>query len=87
MVARQQFFWDGNKRTGRLLMNGMLLSEGRDAICIPVKRRLEFNQKMLAFYETADGGPMLAFLASCSLDKTLARADCAREPSVRSDGR
>ena len=30
-----QFFWDGNKRTARLMMNGILLSEGYDAISIP----------------------------------------------------
>ena len=71
MVARQQFFWDGNKRTGRLLMNGMLLSEGHDAICVPAKRQQEFNEKMLTFYGTADAEPMLLFLASCSLDKEL----------------
>lgn len=73
MTARGQFFWDGNKRTGRLLMNGMLLSEGYDAICVPAKRRLEFNEKMIAFYDTADAEPMLMFLASCSLDKNLER--------------
>ena len=70
-VARDQFFWDGNKRTGRLLMNGMLLSEGFDAICVPAKRQLEFNRKMIGFYDTADAGPMMRFLASCSLDREL----------------
>ena len=73
MVARRQFFWDGNKRTGRLLMNGILLSKGYDAICVPVKRQLEFNERMLAFYDTGHPEPMMRFLASCSLDKSLGR--------------
>ena len=81
MVARQQFFWDGNKRTGRLLMNGALLSEGHDAICVPAKRQQEFNEKMLAFYDTADAEPMLMFLASCSLDRNLRRVEPERKRS------
>ena len=56
-------------------MNGTLLSEGHDAICVPAKRQQEFNEKMLAFYDTGDAEPMLMFLASCSLDKSLRRAD------------
>lgn len=78
MMARQQFFWDGNRRTGRLLMNGMLLSAGHDAICVPAKRQQEFNEKMLGFYDTAEAEPMLMFLASCSLDKDLRRIAPAR---------
>ena len=27
-AARAQFFYDGNKRTGQLMMNGVLLSNG-----------------------------------------------------------
>ena len=73
LMARQQFFWDGNKRTGRLMMNGMLLSKGHDAICVPAKRRQEFNEKMLGFHDTGDPEPMMLFLASCSLDKELRR--------------
>jgi len=71
MVARQQFFWDGNKRTGRLLMNGVLLSHGYDAICVPAKRQLEYNTRMIAFYDTGHAEPMMRFLASCSLDNNL----------------
>ena len=47
--ALHQFFFDGNKRTGRLMMNGELLSAGQDAISVPAKRLLEFNAAMLRF--------------------------------------
>ena len=70
-VSLNQFFWDGNKRTGRLLMNGELLSNGHDAITVPAKRREEFNRKMVEFYDSKDASEMMRFLASCSLDKTL----------------
>ena len=66
-----QFFWDGNKRTARLMMNGVLLTNGYDAISIPAAKRLLFNRRMIAFYDTKDATPMMAFLAECSLDRTL----------------
>jgi len=62
-VARTQCFWDGNKRTGRLLMNGILLKAGQDIITIPANKQLEFNQKMIAFYESGDATEMMNFLS------------------------
>ena len=69
--AINQFFYDVNKRTSRLIMNGILLSAGYDTINIPAKRQLEFNQKMINFYDTQDGSEMMRFLTSCSLDEKL----------------
>lgn len=63
--ALHQFFFDGNKRTSRLMMNGILMSNGMDAISIPAARVEEFNEKMVDFYRTKDGTEMMAFLASC----------------------
>ncbi len=70
-VARNQLFWDGNKRTGRLAMNGILLTEGHDVIAVPKKRELEFNERMLEYYDTANPTRIISFMASCSLDETL----------------
>jgi Fic family protein len=58
----QQFFWDGNKRTARLMMNGILLSHAIDAINIPAKKKLEFNQTMIAFYDTQNADDIMKFL-------------------------
>ena len=80
-VARNQIFWDGNKRTGRLLMNGLLLSAGHDVITVPAKKRHEFNTKMLGFYDTADSTEMVEFLTNCSIDTGLTIA--APRPSTR----
>lgn len=63
--ALQQFFYDGNKRAARLMMNGELLRHGIDAISIPGSRKQEFNEKMLRFYETKNGTEMLQFLLTC----------------------
>ena len=69
--ALNQFFYDGNKRTSRLMMNGILLGAGEDAISVPGGRRLEFNQAMIRFYDRQDGTEMMRFMASCSLDPQL----------------
>ncbi|MEY4589915.1 MAG: hypothetical protein RL497_1991, partial [Pseudomonadota bacterium] len=64
-MARNQFFYDVNKRTGRLMMNGILLSAGYPVINLPAKRQLEFNELMMRFYDSADELEMNLFLRSC----------------------
>jgi hypothetical protein len=63
--AYQQFFYDGNKRSSRLMMNGVLLSHGIQAISIPVSRESEFNNLMVDFYISADATRMMMFLIDC----------------------
>ena len=57
-----QFFWDGNKRTSRLMAAGELLKAGVDISSIP---KLEFNEKMIRFYDSKDGSEMMSFLTTC----------------------
>ena len=71
IMARCQFFYDVNKRMGRFIMNGFLLSCGYPAINLPAKRQLEFNQLMLTFYETGDQKQMNIFLRSCLEEKVI----------------
>jgi len=70
-IARNQFFGDGNKRTGRLMMNGLLLSNGCEGITVAAARRHEFNARLVAFHDSGDATDMMRFLAECSLDRTL----------------
>ena len=70
-MARCQFFYDVNKRMGRFIMNGFLLSNGYPAINLPAKRQLEFNQLMLIFYETGVQAQMNSFLRSCLNEKII----------------
>lgn len=67
-MARNQFFYDVNKRMGRFIMNGILLDAGYPVINLPAKRQLEFNRLMLDFYDTGKQQPMNSFLRTC-LDK------------------
>ena len=70
-MARYQFFYDVNKRMGRFVMNGLLLTYGFPAINLPAKRLLEFNQLMLTFYETGDQKQMNTFIRSCLDGKVI----------------
>lgn len=63
--ALQQFFFDGNKRTSRFMMNGVLMSNGIDAISVPAQRARDFNEKMVRFYLSKDATEMMAFLLEC----------------------
>lgn len=60
-----QFFFDGNKRTSRHMMNGWLMQHGYNPISIPAARAMEFNAKMVRFYHSKDASEMMAFLADC----------------------
>jgi Fic family protein len=66
--ALQQFFFDGNKRTSRFMMNGILMSSGMDAISIPAAKAQDFNEKMVRFYMAKDATEMMGFLVSCHTD-------------------
>ncbi len=61
----QQFFFDGNKRTSRFMMNGALMMQGMDAISIPAMRAAEFNSRMVDFYTTRDATRMMGLVLEC----------------------
>ena len=63
--ALQQFYFDGNKRTSRFMMNGILMSNGVDAISVPAARLQDFNEKMVGFYTDKEATEMMGFLIEC----------------------
>lgn len=63
--ALQQFFFDANKRTSRLMMNGVLMSHGIDAISVPAAKAQAFNEKMVRFYVSKNATEMMQFLVDC----------------------
>ncbi len=69
----QQFFLVGNKRTSRFMMNGILMTEGIDAISIPAVRATEFNSRMVDFYTTRDATQMMSFVLDCHPEIALIR--------------
>jgi len=78
--ALQQFFFDGNKRTSRFMMNGILMSHGIDAISVPASQAQEFNEKMVDFYLTRNATPMMEFLVACHPEADLMKASTVSSP-------
>jgi Fic family protein len=77
-AALRQFYFDGNKRTARYMMNGHLMSNGVDAISVPALRAREFNTHMVDFYRSRNATRMVAFLTDCHPD-----ADQFMSPALR----
>jgi hypothetical protein len=46
-------------------MNGLLMTEGIDAISIPAVRAAQFNSRMVDFYITREATEMMAFVLDC----------------------
>ncbi len=85
--ALQQFFFDGNKRTSRFMMNGVLMSHGIDAISIPAAKAQAFNEKMIRFYLHRDGSEMMQFLVDCHPEPERIRVpNPASSPSSSGSG-
>lgn len=60
-----QFYFEANKRTARLMMNGHLMSAGLDAIVTPERRRVDYNRALRSLFLDADMSAYMAFLLSC----------------------
>ncbi|NEN75851.1 cell filamentation protein Fic [Pelistega sp. NLN82] len=61
-TARNQYFEDGNKRTGQLLMNGVFMREGYAPFTFAPEADNEFRHKLIQFYETGEKEGMRQFI-------------------------
>lgn len=66
--ALHQFFFKGNTRASLLMMNGLLMAEGIDALSIPAARAKEFHSKIVDFSLTRDATAMMTFMVECHPD-------------------
>jgi len=64
-AARTRFYTGGNKRTALLMMTGILMSNGFDAVNVPGARRLEFDHALDTLFNTDDATELMAFLIDC----------------------
>ena len=60
-MARNQFFFNANRRTATLMMNGCLMREGYFPITIFHRDGATFYEKFSEFYETGDANALMAF--------------------------
>lgn len=66
-AARRQFYFDGNKRTARLMMNGHLMAHGYDAISVSAVRRIEFNEHLVTLFDTGEATQLMRFTLDCRM--------------------
>lgn len=60
-MSRNQFFFDANKRTASLMMNGCLMQHGYWPITILNRDSEVFHERLGLFYETGDATSMMEF--------------------------
>lgn len=68
LACRAQLFWDGNKRTSTLGANKILIQAGAGILTIRDKDVLEFNKRLLAWYDTGDMSVIDAWLYDNCMD-------------------
>lgn len=62
-MSHSQFFFDCNKRTASLMMNGVLLSEGFYPITVLRETTEDFNARLRAFYGSGEATEMFRYFA------------------------
>ena len=67
--ALNQFYYDGNKRTSRLVSNMILISNGQGIFNIKAKDRLQFNTLMVEFYNTREADNIFNFFYEKCLER------------------
>lgn len=67
--ALNQFYYDGNKRTSRLVSNLVLIFNGQGIFNVKAKNRLEFNTLMVDFYNNKDGDKICEFFYDYCLER------------------
>lgn len=60
--AYQQFYFDGNKRTGRYVMNAVAMSHGYDAVLVPASAKAEYEQVVVGALRSGDLTEHIGFL-------------------------
>ena len=68
-AIRSQFYFDGNKRTARWMMNGHLMLHGLEPIGVPVARRQEWNAALVTLFARAEATDLLKILAGCQFSR------------------
>ena len=65
---RRQMFLDGNKRTGMLAGNHVMIANGAGIITIPIEHQREFTALLIEFYETKKINEITNFVCDKCID-------------------
>lgn len=67
-ATRAQFYFDGNKRTSRNMMNGHLMINGMRTISIPAAARAEYDHALDRLFRDGDANPHMDLLNRARMD-------------------
>lgn len=67
-ACRAQLFWDGNKRTSMIAANKMLIAAGEGILTVKDSQVMEFNKRLLEFYNTGDDSVLDLWLYENCID-------------------
>lgn len=70
-ATRSQFYFDGNKRTARIMMTGALIQSGFEPLNIPYARQEEFNVALDELFRIDDGTRLIDFLTTCTMPDAM----------------
>ena len=65
----RQFFYDGNKRSARLLASGVLLTDGLPVLQIRATSQRTYNEVMTRFYDLQNADEALAWLLTIYVEQ------------------
>lgn len=65
---RTQMFYDGNKRTGMLAANHVMVANGAGAIVVPIEIQPIFTSLLVKFYETNNMDDITSFIYDNCID-------------------
>lgn len=62
-MARSQFFYDANKRTASLMLNGLLIRDGYYPVTVLNEDAAEFHSLLTDFYQSGNATLVMQFWA------------------------
>jgi prophage maintenance system killer protein len=62
-LTRNQFYFNGNKRTAKFMANGLLMSNGFNAINPRSRTSKDYHQALDTLFRDGDATPIMAYLA------------------------
>ena len=68
LIAKNQVFIDGNKRTAQLVANKLLIDSCSGIFSVPVEQKNDFGKHLVKFYETDDLDTFTHYLKDVCLD-------------------
>lgn len=81
-MLKQQFFWDGNKRTSMIVANKDLIEHGKGIISVEEKDIPDFNRLLSRFYSFDEKDNLKEFICEKAINGITFEKDVTREDPI-----